>query len=274
MAIFSSKNKHKKGEGSATSASTGQSPPTQSQGFPRSGSSQQSGLGGSLGASTGQGILMNGAGIAPGQSSGIPVLSSSQQGYSSPQQQPPSGIPVPSSSTAPPPSTTSAPSHTVLYPWSQRRISLLPSQLLPPPSAAHPSSPSVPLLGPLSSPPFPRYGHSVNPLASPNGDLYIFGGLVANSVKNDLYLLSCSSSQFGGGPSSNLGVSLIETRGEVPGPRVGHASVGVGNVLIVWGGDTKSRPEERQDDGLYLLNLSTPSLVRSFPLFRADFVSV
>jgi len=49
----------------------------------------------------------------------------------------------------------------------------------------------------------------------------------------------------------------VETRGEVPGPRVGHASVGVGNVLIVWGGDTKSRPEERQDDGLYLLNLST-----------------
>lgn len=49
---------------------------------------------------------------------------------------------------------------------------------------------------------------------------------------------------------------MVETRGEVPGPRVGHASVGVGNVLIVWGGDTKSRPEERQDDGLYLLNLS------------------
>ncbi|ORY38743.1 galactose oxidase [Leucosporidium creatinivorum] len=59
-----------------------------------------------------------------------------------------------------------------------------------------------------------------------------------------------------------LGVGLVETRGEVPGQRVGHASVGVGNVLIVWGGDTKSRPEDRQDDGLYLLNLSTKEWTR------------
>ncbi|GAA5904740.1 uncharacterized protein JCM6883_003890 [Sporobolomyces salmoneus] len=266
MAIFSSKNKHKKGEGSGSNS--GQSPPigaNQHGSFSRSGSN---GLGGSVGSSSGNQMLMNGApGGVVGGGSGIPVLSSSQQGYS---QQPPqqstssSGIPVPSSSSAP--SSNPPPSHTVLYPWSQRRISLLPSQLLPPPSAAvnpnHPSSPSQPILGPLSPAPFPRYGHSVNPIASPNGDLYIFGGLVANSVKNDLYLLSCSSPQFGSGPSSNLGVSLVETRGEVPGPRVGHASVGVGNVLIVWGGDTKSRPEERQDDGLYLLNLSTREWTR------------
>lgn len=213
--------------------------------------------------------MMNGQ----GSTSGIPVLSQSQQGYSSPQQQAPqqlqqpSGIPVPSSSSNAAPSAAAPPppSHTVLYPWSQRRISLLPSQLLAPASTASPSSsssPTAPILGSQSPPPFPRYGHSVNPIASPNGDLYIFGGLVSNSVKNDLYLLSCSSGQFGNGPSSNLGVSLVETRGEVPGSRVGHASVGVGNVLIVWGGDTKSRPEERQDDGLYLLNLSELS-----PLF-------
>ncbi|GAA5956541.1 hypothetical protein JCM3765_003477 [Sporobolomyces pararoseus] len=268
MAIFSSKNKHKKGEGSGSNS--GQSPPigvSQQGSFPRSGSN---GLNGSVGSSSGNTMLMNSGG-----GSGIPVLSSSQQGYSSQQS---SGIPVPSSSSIsnppqslssiPPPSSSAPPppSHTVLYPWSQRRISLLPSQLLPPPSANvssnHPSSPSAPILGPQSPPPFPRYGHSVNPIASPNGDLYIFGGLVANSVKNDLYLLSCSSPQFGSGPASNLGVSLVETRGEVPGPRVGHASVGVGNVLIVWGGDTKSRPEERQDDGLYLLNLSTREWTR------------
>ncbi|GAA6059796.1 hypothetical protein JCM10212_003691 [Sporobolomyces blumeae] len=255
MAIFSSKNKHKKNEGSGSNS--GQSPPIGGGGFPRSGSSQQSGLGNSVNGPPGSG------------SSGIPVLSSSQQGYS---QQAPSGIPPPGSlaasagghsvnpsSNAPP--TSGTPSHTVLYPWSQRRITLLPSQLLAPPSA-HPASPSAPILGPGSPPPFPRYGHSVNPLASANGDLYVFGGLVANSVKNDLYLVSCASPQFGSGPNSPLGVSLVETRGEVPGPRVGHASVGVGNVLIVWGGDTKSRPEERQDDGLYLLNLSTREWTR------------
>ncbi|GAA6018429.1 hypothetical protein JCM11491_006994 [Sporobolomyces phaffii] len=264
MAIFSSKNKHKKGEGSGSNS--GQSPPigsSQQSAFPRSGSN---GLSGSVDSATGNAILSNGGPSAP---SGIPVLSSSQgaypqQGAPTQQASPTSGIPVPSSSTAPS-SSIPPPSHTVLYPWSQRRISLLPSQLLPPPSAAasnHPSSPSAPILGPQSPPPFPRYGHSVNPIASPNGDLYIFGGLVANSVKNDLYLLSCASNQFGSGPASPLGVSLVETRGEVPGPRVGHASVGVGNVLIVWGGDTKSRPEERQDDGLYLLNLSTREWTR------------
>ncbi|CEQ40571.1 SPOSA6832_02191 [Sporobolomyces salmonicolor] len=277
MAIFSSKNKHKKGEGSGSTSAANHSPPIGNHGggvFPRSGSSQQSGLSGSIDPSGGVGMMAAassgaGPGGPGGVASSIPVLSSSQQGYSH------SPLPPPSSSsafTAPPsaPSSSSSavpsaapPSHTVLYPWSQRRITLQPSQLLAPPSSSHPASPSPPILGPVSPPPFPRYGHSVNPLASsPSGDLYIFGGLVANSVKNDLYLLSCASPQLGAGPSSLLSVSLIETRGEVPGPRVGHASVGVGNVLIVWGGDTKSRPEERQDDGLYLLNLSTREWTR------------
>jgi hypothetical protein len=60
--------------------------------------------------------------------------------------------------------------------------------------------------------------------------------------------------------------TLIQTGGEVPSPRVGHASAIVSNVLIVWGGDTQSDPQSRtdkQDDGLYLLNLSA---YRFFPL--------
>lgn len=40
---------------------------------------------------------------------------------------------------------------------------------------------------------------------------------------------------------------------------MGHASALVGSVLIVWGGDTKTnggvRTNDKQDDGLYLLNL-------------------
>ncbi|GAA5847726.1 hypothetical protein JCM9279_005001 [Rhodotorula babjevae] len=178
-------------------------------------------------------------------------------------------------------------SHTVLYPWSQRHVSLLPSQLLPPSSPVDsPAQPLTPLLGPPSPLPFPRYGHSVNPVAtaSPSGDLYIFGGLVQNAVKNDLFVVHAAAAgappvvapssppAAPGAPATTvvpLPVALIETRGEVPGPRVGHASVGVGNVLIVWGGDTKSRPEERQDDGLYLLNLSTRDWTRVKTVGRA-----
>jgi hypothetical protein len=151
------------------------------------------------------------------------------------------------------PTANIAPANAVLYPWTQRHLTLLPSALLISTDPSHPSS-TAPSRGPISLPPFPRYGHSVNPVASSaTGDLYIFGGLVSNAVKNDLYILSCAPTSINNG---ELTVGFVETKGEVPGPRVGHASVGVGNVLIVWGGDTKSRPDDQQDDGLYLLNLS------------------
>lgn len=82
-----------------------------------------------------------------------------------------------------------------------------------------------------------------------NGELYIFGGLVRESARNDLYLFSTRDSS----------ASLWQTGGEIPSPRVGHASALISNVLIVWGGDTKTdskaHPGELQDDGLYLLNL-------------------
>ncbi|ORY37375.1 hypothetical protein BCR35DRAFT_336603, partial [Leucosporidium creatinivorum] len=133
----------------------------------------------------------------------------------------------------------------------------------PPHRPFQPYRPPQPIPGAISPPPFPRYGHSVNPVASvTTGHLYIFGGLVQNAVKNDLYVLNCTAVGTQGQQGMPLGVGLVETRGEVPGQRVGHASVGVGNVLIVWGGDTKSRPEDRQDDGLYLLNLSTKEWTR------------
>ncbi|KAK4057765.1 hypothetical protein OIO90_000984 [Microbotryomycetes sp. JL221] len=169
---------------------------------------------------------------------------------------------VSSSSSAP------APPLAVLYPWSQRPLHLLPAVTLvnEPSSDADVSLAAQTKLGDLSLPPFPRYGHSVNPVAAVNtGELYIFGGLVQNEVKNDLYVLHCStkvSSTSQQQQQQPLSIGLVETTGEVPGPRVGHASVGVGNVLIVWGGDTKSRPEDRQDDGLYLLNLSTKEWTR------------
>lgn len=197
------------------------------------------------------GPLQAGASSAAALSQNPLATSLSEPQLSSPGQLPPQQPP----STGPL-QTPGPPSNTILYPWAQRRINLLPSALLST-DPAQPGAPQ-PTWGPLSAPPFPRYGHSVNPVAtSPTGDLYIFGGLVSNAVKNDLYLLSCAPNMANSaGPPGTLSVGLLETRGEIPGPRVGHASVGVGNVLIVWGGDTKSRPTDVQDDGLYLLNLS------------------
>jgi len=46
----------------------------------------------------------------------------------------------------------------------------------------------------------------------------------------------------------------VATTSEGPGPRVGHASLLVGNAYIVFGGDTKMDEGDQLDDTLYLLN--------------------
>ena len=106
------------------------------------------------------------------------------------------------------------------------------------------SAPTTP-----SPSPFPRYGHSLPLTAAPNGELYLFGGLVRESVRSDLYLIS----------TRDLSAAVLQTVGDLPPPRVGHASALVSTVLIVWGGDTKqdgqAHPDEKQDDALYLLNI-------------------
>ena len=129
------------------------------------------------------------------------------------------------------------------YPWSQRRLQLPPPVTIPKPGVPPPTNPSPS--------PFPRYGHALPATATATGELFLFGGLVRETVRNDLYLLS----------TRDLSATLLQTAGEVPSPRVGHASALVGSVLIVWGGDTKTsgkvKPGDKQDDGLYLLNLGT-----------------
>ncbi|KAG1744290.1 kinase-like domain-containing protein [Suillus lakei] len=140
-----------------------------------------------------------------------------------------------------PPQCTQQPQQQPTYPWSARRLLLRPPLVIPKPVVAAPSSPSPP--------PFPRYGHALPATATTSGELYIFGGLVRKTARNDLYLFS----------THDLSMTLVRTRGEIPSPRVGHASAIIGNVLIVWGGDTKTGPlsdqSEKQDDGLYLLDL-------------------
>ncbi|KAJ3750623.1 hypothetical protein DFH05DRAFT_1518765 [Lentinula detonsa] len=127
------------------------------------------------------------------------------------------------------------------YPWSARRLVLPPPVVLNKPGVVPPTNPSPP--------PFPRYGHALPATATSTGELYLFGGLVRETARNDLYLVH----------ARELSATLLQTGGEVPSPRVGHASAIVSNVLIVWGGDTKTDPKvrqsDKQDDGLYLLNL-------------------
>lgn len=72
------------------------------------------------------------------------------------------------------------------------------------------------------------------------------GGLVNGStVKGDLWMIEAGGI---------LACHPVVTTFEGPGPRVGHASLLVGNAFIVFGGDTKMDDRDKLDDTLYLLN--------------------
>lgn len=122
-----------------------------------------------------------------------------------------------------------------LYPWSVRKLTY---------TTSHPS-------------PFPRYGAAVNSVASKEGDIYLMGGLINSStVKGDLWMV-----EAGG----NMACYPLATTAEGPGPRVGHASLLVGNAFIVYGGDTKMEDSDVLDETLYLLNTSTRQWSRAVP---------
>lgn len=75
----------------------------------------------------------------------------------------------------------------------------------------------------------------------------MMGGLInSSSVKGDLWMVEAGT--------SNMVCYPIQTPSEGPTPRVGHASLLVGNAFIVFGGDTKLQDEDVLDDALYLLN--------------------
>ena len=82
------------------------------------------------------------------------------------------------------------------------------------------------------------------------GDLFIFGGLVGETARNDLYQFS----------TRDLSATLLQACGEIPSPRVGHVSALAGrSTLVMWGGDTKTDPNskstDKYDNGLYLLDV-------------------
>ncbi|KAK8155248.1 hypothetical protein BKA80DRAFT_209100 [Phyllosticta citrichinensis] len=121
------------------------------------------------------------------------------------------------------------------YPWSQRRLNFT-----------------------TGANPFPRYGAAVNSASSKDGTIYVMGGLVnGTTVKGDLWIV-----EAGGG---NMACLPVSTTSEGPGPRVGHASLLVGNAFIVFGGDTKLDEGDVLDDTLYLLNTSTKQWSRALP---------
>lgn len=118
------------------------------------------------------------------------------------------------------------------YPWSQRRLNFTVT----------------------NTNPFPRYGAAVNSSSSKDGSIYLMGGLINGStVKGDLWMVECGPTGMG-----SMTCFPVATTSEGPGPRVGHASLLVGNAFIVFGGDTKMDEGDMLDDTLYLLNTCKP----------------
>ncbi|KIY66021.1 hypothetical protein CYLTODRAFT_399414 [Cylindrobasidium torrendii FP15055 ss-10] len=177
-----------------------------------------------------------------GQANAGPALPSSLQPGQNVRQPPQASAAPPSQPQAPPAQQPQRPAPS--FPWSVRRLAIAPPTLLNRSGTPSPTATSVS--------PFPRYGHALPATCTHTGDLYLFGGLVrGDTVTNDLFLFN----------TRDYTSTLIQTEGEIPSERVGHASAVVSNVLIVWGGDTKSsprsQPTDKLDAGLYLLNLAS-----------------
>ena len=116
------------------------------------------------------------------------------------------------------------------YPWSTRPIRLYAPQTSPP------SAPQSP---------FPRYGLSVPAFPSHSGHMLVFGGLVHENVRNDLWSMDVR----------DCATMPVKTKGDAPIARVGHAAAIADRIMIVWGGDTKVKQDDAQDEGLYILDL-------------------
>ena len=116
-----------------------------------------------------------------------------------------------------------------VHPWTQCQLQLL--FALPVPSLR-----IAPRMSPPLSP-FPRCGHSLaKDRASSSGDIFLFGGIVGETMQNDLYVLS----------AEDLSATLLDTIGYVPYPRTGHACALLSDIFVVWGGDSDS-PATREE---------------------------
>ena len=86
--------------------------------------------------------------------------------------------------------------------------------------------------------PFPRYGHASNALSGKEGEVFVFGGLVRGVAKNDLWLVNSSKNErmllckMSHLLLETFSAYNIQTSGDRPSPRVGHAGILVGNAFI------------------------------------------
>jgi Kelch motif len=102
-----------------------------------------------------------------------------------------------------------------------------------------------------SSPlPFPRHAHTLTATATAAGELFLFGGFVHGVASGDLYVLS----------TRDFSTTLLQTSGEVPGPRAGHVATLIGTTLLICGGKVAGQ-HVLNHDSLYLLNLGTSDLL-------------
>jgi Galactose oxidase, central domain len=121
------------------------------------------------------------------------------------------------------------------------------------PQPVHPWSAHTPPSGQWPSP-FPRYFHALSTTATAASELFLFGGRTPadDRICNDLYVIS----------TRNFSTTLLQTSGDVPGPRYGHRAVTTSTLLLIWGGTTDhGDPTSSNDDSLYLLNLGTSDLI-------------
>ena len=100
--------------------------------------------------------------------------------------------------------------------------------------------------------PFPRSHPALSTTATATGELFLFGGHMYGSARNDLYVFS----------TRNFSTTLLITSGEVPGPRFGHRATLTSTFLLILGGKTD---DVRTDDSFYLLNFGTSYVLMSRP---------
>jgi hypothetical protein len=109
----------------------------------------------------------------------------------------------------------------------------------------------APQSGPSPSP-FPRYRHTLTTTATATGEFFLFGGYVRGRPSSDLHVFS----------TLDFSTTLLQTSGEVPGPRVGHGAALVGTTLLICAGVSETNFHYYS---LYLLNLGTSDLLMSSP---------
>ncbi|THH03007.1 hypothetical protein EW145_g6609 [Phellinidium pouzarii] len=134
--------------------------------------------------------------------------------------------------------------------WSIRRLVSTPLEIRQEPNV----KPLVPVQHSIL-PPFPRFGYALTATPTKNGFIFLFGGTVDGIRKSgDLCAISIHFRS----------ATFISASGDHPSPRVGHKIVLVDNLLVVWGGDTRSNSLdfERSDNALYIFDLATATWTR------------